>query len=138
MMPMNEPNPYDYPCFVLKECIQDGEVVESLRKTFSDLQLAYLWAIGDTGHQFPTENTVPVNNSGERVSDNWTYVDFHTLRDWFEQDNHSGYRIFKHNITEYDYVEYILYYDIPDEEPILPNGQPQQLNNGQPLQINQH
>lgn len=121
-----QPNPYTYPCFVLKETICDQVVTSSERHNFSDLQLAYLWAKGDTGLDLDP-------NIREGRIGNWSYTSFDRLRDWITEDPISGYRVFKRRYDSEYYTEYLIYYDIPSEE--LPSQQvqvvlPSQLTNG--------
>jgi hypothetical protein len=108
-MTNQQPNPYTYPCFVLKETICDDAVTQSERHTFSDLQLAYIWAKEDTGQEFNPD--VREGRQG-----NWSYTSFECLRDWLADDSESGYRVFKLRYDATYYTEYLIYYDIPQEQ----------------------
>lgn len=131
-MTNQQPNPYTYPCFVLKETVTDNQVTASERHTFGDLQDAYLWAYRDTRQTFP-------DRIGEGIQGTWDYVSFRKLRSWLEDDAISGYVIFRDTYDEHTMLEYLIYYDIPSNE-LYPNGIPSngiltQNATGQPPQI---
>jgi hypothetical protein len=84
-------------------------ITSSARHNFSDLQLAYLWAKEESGL-----NLDP--NIREGRIGNWSYVSFDCLRTWMNEDPISGYRVFKRRYDPEYYTEYLIYYDIPQQE----------------------
>lgn len=122
---MATPNPYNYPCFVLKEILNYDNVIYRNRETFSDLQEAYIWANSDTGERFDPDIR-------EGIKGKWTFVSFRQLVDWMEDDPESGYLIFKKQMDATSRVEYIIYYDIPENtinQSYTQPGQPEQNRN---------
>jgi hypothetical protein len=89
--------------------------------------MAYLWAYDDTGQTFP-------ENISQGTQGDWEYTSFRKLRSWLEDDDINGYIVFKKYITEYETLEYLIYYDIPQEE-LHASQNVEVLLPAQPIQI---